>query len=266
MFDHSRHDWYPADFGGPGVVWGSNRQPRPALRVPLSTFAVHYGGAGTSWLDFGDSAKELRGVEVNHARPNGKPNEYNSASDSAAETWEYAGPFQAAHSAGNNGTTWGHLAMYGLEVLSEADAVGLIRGIRRARAQCVRAGWLTTNHAVKGHGELPKARTACPGPLFTTARWWQRIVAPLTPVDFDATAPTLPPPQTGDDDMPRVAYVLKPPRERHGQPWLYVCDADIREATSFDLQQGLTVNDLDTIDARYRVQQYDWALARAQRS
>jgi hypothetical protein len=212
-FDHSRFAWYPASLGGPGAVHNSSNQPRPPLQIPLRFFTVHYAGAGTNWLDFGDTAAELRGVELNHARPSGKPNEYNSASDSAGETWEYAGRFLAAHSGSPfNSTDWGHLALYGLEVLSESDAVGLIRGIRRARAQCVRAGYLTANHTVVAHGE--RRSTPCPGPLWSNRHWWGRITAPLTPVDFDQVAPLLPeptppsPPITLEDpDMAPTCFV-----------------------------------------------------------
>jgi hypothetical protein len=203
-FDHSRFDWYPNSLGGPGQVSNADGSPRPTLTVPLRVFGVHYGGAGASWTDLGDTAVELRGVEMNHARPSGKPNEYNSASDSAGETWEYAGRFRAAHSSGNNGTVWGHLVLYGLEQLTEAEADGLIRGVRRARAQCVTAGYITADHVVEPHNQLPGAQTSCPGPLWTNKQWWARIVAPLTPADFDI--PTSPPPLQEDDDMP-VCFV-----------------------------------------------------------
>lgn len=199
-FDHSRHDWYPPGYGGPGQVQGSNGQARPALKTPVDTFVVHYGGAGASWLDFGDTAAELRGIEVNHARPQGKPNEYNSASDSAAETWEYSGRYQAAHAAGHN-AKWGHLCLYGLEKLTDADADGLIRGIRRARAQGRLAGYLTADHAVVDHGGLPGAKTSCPGPLRTNPVWWARITAPLTAADYGPANPHPPSPLIEEDDM-----------------------------------------------------------------
>lgn len=203
-FDHSRFDWYPPGLGGPAQVCKSDGTPRPGLRTPLGTFGVHYGGAGASWLDFGDTPAELRGIELNHARPAGKPNEYNSVSDSASETWEYAGPFQAAHSTNNNGTVWGHLVLYGLEVLTETQASGLIRGIRRARAQCVTAKFITAGHIVLPHQLLPGAQTSCPGPLWTNKAWWNRIVAPLTPADFDQVVieprPPQPPPVTDPED------------------------------------------------------------------
>jgi hypothetical protein len=203
-FDFSRFDWYPAGLGGPGQVSMSDGRPRPALQTPLDTFAVHFGGAGTQWLDSGDTIQELRGVELNWARPNSKPNEYNSASDIDSQTWEYAGPFRAAHSRGNNDTAWGHLALYGLEVLTEDQAQALIVGIRRTRMQCVKAGYVTASHTVKGHQELSGARTGCPGPLFTNKRWWAQITAPLTTV----TPP--PPPPTEDDDMLAVVSLIRP--------------------------------------------------------
>jgi hypothetical protein len=180
MFDHSRAEWYPETDGYTiDPVMTSGRTPRPPLRVPMSTFAVHYAGAGSSWLDEGDTGRELRSIEVNHARPTGKPNEYNSVSDISAETWEYAGPYRAAHSAGNNSTVWGHLVLYGLERLNDWHADRLIMGIRRARAQAVAAGWLTADHVVAGHRDLPNARTPCPGLLRTNRTWWNRITAPL---------------------------------------------------------------------------------------
>jgi hypothetical protein len=81
--DHGREEWYPPGLGSAELVLSGGGSPRPALRLPIDTFAVHYGGAGTSWLDEGDTAAELRSVELNHARPSGKPNEYNSASYSS---------------------------------------------------------------------------------------------------------------------------------------------------------------------------------------
>ena len=206
-FDFSRFDWYPAGLGGPGQVSMSDGRPRPALACPLNTFGVHYAGAGSSWLDSGDTIDELLSVELNHARPSGKPNEYNSVSDIDSATFEYAGPYRAAHSGGNNDTVWGHLTLYGLEVMTEDQATRLIVGIRRARRQAVAAGYLTPDHQVLGHQELAGANTGCPGPLFTNKRWWAQITAPLStftpppPPLPQPAAPTATPTETNDDDM-----------------------------------------------------------------
>lgn len=183
MFDRSRYDWYPTvTYNGvtysAAKVVNSDGSPRPPLAIPLKMFTVHYGGAG-AWLDPGDTASELASIERNHAIPQKKPNEYNSASDSDALTWEWSGRFRAAHSAGENDWAWGHLAVLGLELPTEQQADKLIEGIRKARAQAVAAGYLAADHAVTPHQLMPGAATGCPGPLYTVKRWWDRIAAPL---------------------------------------------------------------------------------------
>lgn len=199
VFDHSRYDWYPTvTHDGvlftPDFVVSSSGAPRPRLATPLDTFTVHYGGAGADWLDPGDTATELAKVETYWSIPQKKPNEYNSASDSEAKTWEWAGPYRAAHSAGNNDSSWGHLCVLGLEVPTSAQADRLIEGIRRARRQAVTAGYLTPNHRVVPHRNMMGAQTSCPGPLYTVSSWWDRIAAPLEPV-------TPPPPPTGGNSV-----------------------------------------------------------------
>ncbi|MEM1333930.1 MAG: hypothetical protein AAGG08_10760 [Actinomycetota bacterium] len=199
-FDHSRADWYEESAGfRADVVQRSNLSLRPPLRLPLDVFGVHYAGAGRSWLDVGDTVRELVAVE-SFSRSEGKPNQYNSVSDISSETWEYAGPFQAAHSSGNNSTVWGHLCLYGLEELSDRQAEQLIAGIRRARQQLVDVGWLTPGHTVLPHQLLRGARTGCPGPLYTVGRWWDAIAAPLNPQPPIEPNP-LPDIEIGDPDM-----------------------------------------------------------------
>jgi len=197
-FDHSRYDWYPpfpTKYGGAPLVTTSSGSPRPALKIPLTEFVVHYGGAGTNWTDYGDTVNELRNVEQ-YARGQNKPNEYNSVSDTASETWEYSGRYLSAGNGIYNPTTWSHLALYGLENLTEAEAQGLIAGIRRARAQCVEARYLTPNHVVRPHNHYKQ--TSCPGPLWTNKRWWGQIIAPLTA----PAAPVVPPsPIPGGSDV-----------------------------------------------------------------
>lgn len=256
-FDHSRFDWYPDSLGGPGQVQNSGGHPRPPLRTPLGFFTVHYAGAGSSWLDHGDTPAELRGIEMNHARPQGKPNEYNSVSDSAAETWEYAGRFLAAHSGSPwNSTDWGHLALYGLEDLTELDASELIRGIRRARAQCVTAGYVSADHVVLPHNA--RRATTCPGVLWTNKAWWSRIVAVLTPADFDQPAappvispPVITPPTLKDPNMLKALIQLA------GTPHVYAQYTGgykvwIRDGNVFDAYQFVSGMGLSVIPASAR--------------
>lgn len=90
---------------------------------------------------------------------------------------------------------------------------------------------------------------------------WDVLAADIAAIRNPLPPPTIPPQE--DDDMPRIAYIMKPPPERNGSSWLYICDADVREATSFDLEAGVPTKDLATVNPAWRVQQYDLALARA---
>jgi hypothetical protein len=207
MFDRDRHAWYPTVQHGDVTftadkVIGSDGRLRPVLQ-PVDIFTVHYVGAGSSWLDHGDTADELAGIERNHAIPNKKPNEYNSASDSEGVTWEYAGRFRAAHSAGNNETSWGHLVVVGLELPTEQQADQLIAGVRRARTQLVAAGALLRDHRVIPHANMPGARTGCPGPLYTYRHWWDRLAAPLPQPEPQPT------PEDGDDMAQQHTYLFR---------------------------------------------------------
>lgn len=188
MFDLRRADWYPATARFPAdVVMSSTGTPRSALRTPLGGFLVHYIGAGR-FLRRRDDGQILTEIEVNHARPMEKPNEYNSGSGIAGRSCEYAGRFRAAHSSGktngraNNEVWWGHVVFLGHpEVPSEAEADLLIAGIRRTRRQLVDAGLLAADHEVQPHMHAPglATGTSCPGPLFSRRDWWERITAPL---------------------------------------------------------------------------------------
>lgn len=199
VFDKSRKDWYPTIIHN-GVrhsadrVISSNGSPRPALRKPLDTFAVHHIGAGTGQMSR-NSLQVLDGIERWTAIPSNRPNMYNSASDANGVTWEYAGPFRAAHAANWNDRAWGHLALLGLDTPTPEQADGLVRGIRRAREQLVAHGLLTRSHAVVGHMDI--GQTPCPGLLRSNNDLWQQIVAPLS----DAVPPPAVPPPTEEESV-----------------------------------------------------------------
>jgi hypothetical protein len=65
-----------------------------------------------------------------------------------------------------------------------------------------------------------------------------------------------PPPIEGDDDD-MAAYIAVPPPERKGGPWLFV-SSSVRPATTFDIQDGVPQREMETIDPKYRVEQYDF--------
>lgn len=148
---------------------------------------IHYVGKGR-FLSRTDDAAILTSIEVNHARPNKKPNEYNSGSGINGQSCEYAGPWRAAHSSGktngaqNNSVWWGHLVFLGSpEVPTEDQADQLIEGILKSRRDLVAIGWLTPDHIVEPHRDAPGLGTGtpCPGPLADNPEWWARISAPL---------------------------------------------------------------------------------------
>lgn len=207
IFDRQRADWYPTVMHGDvrhsaDRVISSDGSLRPRLRTPLDTMAIHYIGAGRGQMAR-NTVQVLANIERWHAIPNRKPNEYNSASDVNGVTWEYAGAFRAAHARGHNDTAWGHLAVVGLDVPTQEQVEGLIRGIRRARTQLVAHGMLTRDHRVVAHAEI--GTTNCPGAL-RTASWWQQIIAPLP----SAPSPTPTPEEA--DDMRDLLFTWRHPR------------------------------------------------------
>lgn len=186
--DLTRVDWYPANSKYSfDPVTRSDGKSRGRLDVPLSRLLIHYIGSGR-FLHRSDDAAILTSVEVNHARPNKKPNEYNSGSGMNGQSCEYAGPWRAAHASGktdgvdNNLVWWGHVVFLGSpEVPTEEQADQLIAGILKSRRDLVAMGWLTPDHVVEPHRDAPGGiSTTCPGPLLANADWWARISGPLT--------------------------------------------------------------------------------------
>ena len=212
VFDHPREGWYPAtDRYTMRPVTTSSGSARPPMHTPCGRITVHGIGAGDKWLDLGDTAAELASIEVNHARPTGRPNEYNTASDTGGETWEWAGPFRAAHDGNtqpegisHNLIDWGHLVVHGVEDLRTAPQWvrdGIVRGCRRARRQGVTAGYLTVEHVVDPHRDRANTGTTCPNDVADVPDIWDRIVLPLDGYD-DLGRPTVMPPPTPPEEPP----------------------------------------------------------------
>lgn len=211
-FDVDREEWYEDGWYN-GVyfsakyVKSSSGALRPVLDLPLSVMTLHFTGAGASWLDSGDSFEELNSIE-RFARSAKKPNEYNSGSDIDSVTFEYAGPFRAAHSKGFNGSSWGHITLLGLENPNDKQLSNLIVGIRKARRQNVERGNLTANHVIVPHSE--QRPTNCPGVLFNDKDVWREISAPLK----------VPPPVGEEEEMKLKAAI----NEDGDKKWVHVGD------------------------------------------
>lgn len=252
MFDLPRADWYP-ETGCYKLVPPSKSScnPRPALAAPLEVFRVHYIGDGT-FLGRTDDAGILTEIE-NYARGAGKPNEYNSGSGLNALACEYAGGWQAAHASGHNATDWGHVVFLGHpEIPTDAQADRLIAGVRRTRAVCVNAGYLTRDHYVGPHNEVAAAGhghghklsgTPCPGVLWENKVWWSKIAAPLTDQELGLTEEDEMTEEQVADIVAAILetvdapFVVKPPAGRTGS-WLYVQGAGVRVLTPYDSRDG----------------------------
>lgn len=208
ILDHSRTEWHPTG----AAVLDSNGNPRPRLNLPLDWATVHWGGAG-GFSDPGDTITELRNLDfwATNVREPPTPNEYNVVVDSESRTWEYAGPFQAAHSLGENHLALGILALAG----PSDDLINLpnvraryVHGIRRARWQAVQLGWLTPGHRLDPHFRMPGASTQCPGPLAEPATWAEISAPVLIDPDTPITPPDPPPPDEETSIMRDARIIL----------------------------------------------------------
>jgi N-acetylmuramoyl-L-alanine amidase len=166
---HSR-----AEVFGAQLPTSSSGAPRPKLVNP-TYLTIHYTGTSVPWGDPNDTAAEIRSIQ-DYAGPAGKGWEYNDVIDQAGDVWEYAGDYQAAHSAGENPVARGVLLLLGT---TEAPSDAMVAGVRWLRWHLVTTGRLSPVHSMRPHREMPGAATACPGPL--VMRRWDEFAAPWQP-------------------------------------------------------------------------------------
>lgn len=155
--------------------------PRPRLKVPVPMITRHYTGSppigrAATWAaaDFMPDFQRI-------ALASGKSYEYNYVipprADGTAQVWEYAGTYQAAHSAGENDVAIGVLFAIGVanhpsyvnydrtkptvwEPLTDA----MVEAYRWLRDRLLfDAGFVLPTVAQMEHRAMPAAATACPG-------------------------------------------------------------------------------------------------------
>lgn len=176
----------PRAVAGLPTPHNSDGSPRPMLAPNLSVMTVHY--TGTLHQYAGDDTGALMRL-LNTIYADVKPFEYNWVVDQQGAIWEYAGDYQAAHSAGENSTAIGVLSLVGV---GEIPTDGLIVGLQYLRANLILRGRLTAACRTVPHHDMPGAATACPGALIDV-----RFGDILKPFEFDP-----PPPPPSEDDMP----------------------------------------------------------------
>lgn len=245
---HTRESWQDPKF----PVFGPLDDPSNNV-----TAVIHYT-ADDDLID-GDPGEHaddlpayLRAMQRSYVLNRGHSLGYLWAVDWLGGIWQIRGwEYQSAANKGENATTWPIL------VLVDGDDPATPEAIESIRLLIAEAGRRAGSPLfIKGHRDI--GATACPG-----AGLYAQIKAGL--FSPRPTPPPIPPSQE-DDDMPKHMYIAKPPSEREGSPWLLYADTEIREANSFDLALGLPVKDFGTVEAQYRVAQYDKDLARARRT
>lgn len=188
--------YVPRDAVWPGQLpTNSSGSPRAQLALHRPWLTIHYTGGGL-WLDRDDTMAELQSIQ-NYAAGAGKPWEYNWVIDGQGVVWEYAGDYQAAHSADENSQAIGVLLLVGFKGTYPDDVSywelptpEMIAAVQRLHQWLDDSDRLAIDHQVLPHQQMPGAATACPG-VAVMEVWDQMVAYP---------APEPPPPQ-GDDEM-----------------------------------------------------------------
>lgn len=146
------------EYGLPAVVTNSNGTPRPPLNnEPIMT--GHYTGNN---IDYTDKVTTEVIKRIQEIFDETKPFEYNYVigQENNDEIYEFAGEFQAAHSAGENTIAFGVLLLLGV---GEEPTPLMIKKWQWLRETLQFAGKLALNCQQLMHFQMPGAATACPG-------------------------------------------------------------------------------------------------------
>jgi hypothetical protein len=179
---------------------------RTRLKPDRPYLTCHYTGGGL-WLDPNDTPEELKKIQQFAASASKRtPWEYNYVIDGQGLVWEYAGEYQAAHSAGENDIAIGVLLLVGfkgtypLVEYWEVPTSQMIRAFQELRAALVATDKLAENHLLRQHNQMPGAATSCPGDGVKGV--WSQLSAPLEPLPIP---PDPIPPKPAIEDNMQVA-------------------------------------------------------------
>lgn len=213
------------EIGLDAVVTNSNGTPRPPLSNEPYVVA-HYTGNN---VDYTDKVTEEVVRQIQRVFATTKPYEYNYVigQEDNDEIYEFAGKYQAAHSAGENHLAFGVLFLLGV---GEDPTPRMIDKWKWLRDVLIFDGSLAANVMQRMHREMPGAATACPGGII---RYWDQFLAPWTPPQTST-----PIPQEEEEIM--IAYIAKPPASIAGNPpWLLCVNGAVRYATNVDSQHAV---------------------------
>lgn len=226
----SRSTWYA------GTPTNNDGSPRPKLAPLRPEMTRHYTGAPTSTKASTWTAQQwmplLQSIAVSRTKP--ASFEYNYVipprADGSSQIWEYAGTWQAAHSAGENDVSIGVLFAIGVNnhpSYSNYDPTRptqwepltdpMVEAYRYLRDEVlIRQGIVIPAVEEIDHKNMPGAATACPG---------------VSVVDRHADlskpwAPPVPPPVPPEDDVKPFLW-----RPAGFQNVFIICGADAMHAS-----------------------------------
>lgn len=185
------------EVGLPETVTSSGGTPRPPLHNEPMMIA-HYTGNNIDYTGR-DAAEVTRQIQRVFATT--KPFEYNYVigQDEDDAIIEYAGKFQAAHSAGENHISFGVLFLLGV---GEDPTPIMIDKWRWLRDVLIFEGSLAANVQQIMHFQAPDAATACPGNI---RNFWPKFLTPWEP-------PTTPTITTEEETMEAIFYPAPDPK------------------------------------------------------
>lgn len=179
---------------------------RPRLARPVPTITVHYTGAPIRARTRTDDATTYMRRLQQIASGDGKSFEYNyvippRTDPAAAVVWEYAGDYQAAHSAGENAVSVGVLFALGVDnhpsypsfdrnrpTVWELLTPGMVDAYRWLCEHLINQGVVRSAVAQTPHRNMPGAATACPGN--SILQQWADLTAPNPPPGGNPTMDT----------------------------------------------------------------------------
>jgi hypothetical protein len=158
------------EIGLPAEVRGSTGALRPPLHdEPMLT--AHYTGVSSRSYTTADVAREV--VRIQEIFYTTKPFEYNYVIGQAEDDkiYEFAGKFQAAHSAGENSIAFGVLLLNGV---NDPVTPTQIRKFQWLRDVLIADGSLQAVVDQRRHKDMPGASTQCAG-IHVDAVWSQML-------------------------------------------------------------------------------------------
>lgn len=199
-----------AEYGLPSTVRSANGSLRPAISQ-CRYLTCHYTGVSVQYRNR-STPQQILNIQRIFATT--KPFEYNwvIGNENDDKVYEYAGNFQAAHSAGNNSVSHGVLMLLGI---GEAPTPLMIEKFKWLRDLLIFTGGVRADVATTPHKNMPGARTSCPGDAIMSV--WPQILAPRIPEPTAPSVVVVPP--SDNNKVGKMNYNFTPVRIFDSRAW-----------------------------------------------